>query len=302
MKIGSLVPIFDLKWLDMSLSNTNFPEHLFRFRSDDSEFFVEEIKQALASKIFLSDASKLNDPFDCRPLYQSSSRPEIIRALNETGYFRTLDRKRHQELLGTPLSRAEHRARYSKSRHKKLIVPLEVAAQKKTLRELPKKTKIACFSAKKDNLPMWAHYANDHKGVRLNYELELDKADPRRVLVPFEVEYQVDRPQVTTADMLRFTCRNHEVRRTLNPAFVMDALYLRKSIDWAYEQEWRVFSTDNGVPRYVSLNHLKLSGVTLGLRATPQTVETVKILCSDKVKVTKLAELDESFGFREIAA
>ncbi len=149
---------------------------------------------------------------------------------------------------------------------------------------------------------MWAHYANGHKGVRLNYELELDKADPIKAVVPFEVEYQAGRPKVSTVDMLRFTCRDRNVRRTLSPAFVMDALYLRKSIDWAYEQEWRVFSTDNGVPRYVRLNYLKLTGVTLGLQATPQTVVTVKKLCSDKVKVTKLVELDEAFGFKEISA
>lgn len=84
------------------------------------------------------------------------------------------------------------------------------------------------FSSKKDNLLMWAHYAQKFSGVVFCFtkhvfdrELKLHKVKYKRERVLFP--YNLNIPE----DQLRE--KNLELLST-------------KSIDWAYEQEWRVIS------------------------------------------------------------
>jgi len=91
--------------------------------------------------------------------------------------------------------------------------------------ELPKRvnasTGVLCFSGLKDNLLMWAHYADSHRGFVVEFDTEDE--DFRRLGELHEVLYRKDRPLfdvVKGPDM---------------------AIYLLKGLEWNYEKEFRIF-------------------------------------------------------------
>ena len=88
-----------------------------------------------------------------------------------------------------------------------------------------KKCGILSLSGNLYSLPMWAHYANNAKGIVIEYK-NLDKyfkVDETGVLNELnKVEYHKDRPSLT-----------------LDPSDLSE-IFFNKLIDWEYEKEYRV--------------------------------------------------------------
>ncbi|MBO4468676.1 MAG: DUF2971 domain-containing protein, partial [Clostridia bacterium] len=82
--------------------------------------------------------------------------------------------------------------------------------------------KIACFSETKASIPMWAYYANNHKGVCLEYDLsrlDSNNEDENELKKAFYKIYYSD-------------CRPTEGQK--------DSAFVVKGLQWAHEQEWRL--------------------------------------------------------------
>jgi len=77
-----------------------------------------------------------------------------------------------------------------------------------------------CFSPHWKNVTMWSHYADKHRGICLGFDVDESIVD--------DVEYSCDRPEID------FSKRPAE--SDLQP------LLFLKSTDWAYEQEYRVWT------------------------------------------------------------
>jgi hypothetical protein len=82
---------------------------------------------------------------------------------------------------------------------------------------------VLCFVERPDNLLMWAHYADAHKGVCL----EFDTSD-WLFQVAAKVNYSTAYPTVDTANQ--------------SPQGLASTIFLTKSVEWEYEQEWRIIS------------------------------------------------------------
>ena len=94
---------------------------------------------------------------------------------------------------------------------------------------------ICCLSAKCDSLPMWAHYANDHKGVCFvfnlsNYE-EMPNPNIKQGCFPFSI---VQKIEYRTKILGREEALNGQPYQH----------FFCKSEEWAYEQEWRALMMD----------------------------------------------------------
>ena len=99
--------------------------------------------------------------------------------------------------------------------------------------ETMENTGISCFSEIRDNILMWAHYANKHEGVCLGFRWQevlrclvaagLEAGIPR---IMKEVSYSNDFPiwEVAAEDIGKMN------------------LLATKASCWAYEQEWRIFA------------------------------------------------------------
>lgn len=114
-----------------------------------------------------------------------------------------------------------------------------VEFQEKTV----KKFRVACFTESPYSMLMWAHYANSHQGFCIEYEVP-SYVDPYIQMLHnlMPVIYSSKRAHIIEQ------C----VRSLQPPGLTADILWdiykyglLMKSIDWKYQNEWRLVSYDN---------------------------------------------------------
>lgn len=137
---------------------------------------------------------------------------------------------------------------------------------------------VYCLSAKKDSAVMWAHYANNWKGLCIEYGNcdrfaffeKLRAMHGKRVLVGALPMVYVDSPmrlegiQLATVD---------------DKSLLLRKLLSQKEQDWAYEREFCIFFVRPGlyqVPRSM------LSGVYLGYQMANRQKEKYKTLLSSR--------------------
>ena len=89
-------------------------------------------------------------------------------------------------------------------------------------------TKMACFTTKPLNLPMWNHYASCHKGFCLEYDTDKMTTFLKNKLYP--VLYVEKLPNLIDV-LLSEKARNF---------ILFDLIASQKLQDWSYEDEWRL--------------------------------------------------------------
>jgi len=85
-----------------------------------------------------------------------------------------------------------------------------------------------CFSEDKENILLWSHYADGHKGVCL----EFDTSSPMFSKVR-PVDYAIDFPLIDPMKMM-FGKEDEIIEESIKPLFT-------KYESWCYEKEWRLF-------------------------------------------------------------
>ena len=101
---------------------------------------------------------------------------------------------------------------------------------------------ILCFTEKKDNLLMWSHYANSHKGFVLEFfpnHIYFDRRQKVNQIAEHlkKVRYTIKRPE--------FVFFNDDLSKNQMMDNWIDNFIWVKSAHWEYEQEWRMLSTFN---------------------------------------------------------
>jgi hypothetical protein len=101
---------------------------------------------------------------------------------------------------------------------------------------------ILCFTEKHDNLLMWSHYANSHKGFVLEFFSEHDFFDQRKTENQLaghlkKVRYTTKRPE--------FIFYNDDSSQKQSMENWIQNFIWVKSAHWEYEQEWRILTILN---------------------------------------------------------
>lgn len=99
--------------------------------------------------------------------------------------------------------------------------------------ELMPKFRILCLSSVRDNLLMWSHYADSHKGAVLELQCLKDSAWLRAQ----PVTYQAAPPTWASIDEWAKILTGQQ---TLDLENAVTKYTCTKGLDWAYEKEWRV--------------------------------------------------------------
>ncbi len=135
----------------------------------------------------------------------------------------------------------------------------------KKLKELRKQFGVCCFSSIDDNLIMWSHYADNHKGILLKFDTaELNKAFERISLVTYtdkleEINYKATDTETLFTDLLT-----------------------KKSTHWESENEVRIITKKNG---HFGFPKSSLREIKFGLRCDLSQMHDIINLC-------------EKFGYR----
>lgn len=228
--------------IPIAVSRGMLPRYLYKYRSPG-----EGTKAMFsANTVWFANPHEFNDPFDCQITADTTNtRLELERFMLKTRpelQWRPSDLTALME-VGTEDPKAWHQM------------------VNDSIRSIVNTTGISCFSENFDNLLMWAHYATSHSGVCLKFDL---LADPSFFVTPVKVLYSADYPlynQVRGDDTL--------AEKLLNT----------KSIDWAYEQEWRIIKPDEqGACRF---SKQALVEVMFGCRAEENFINEIKSLAGN---------------------
>lgn len=144
-----------------------------------------------SNEMWLSNARNLNDPFDCAYLENKRTKS-------------TYDRNTESEL-----ALSEFRAQR--------IQDIESANKQSSVF-------VSCFSETNDSILMWSHYANDHKGICVGYNLH-------ELISRFNCYPVIYSNRVYVFD-------NNDSMNSMQSGALI------KAEKWKYEQEWRVFEID----------------------------------------------------------
>lgn len=235
-----------------------YPRHLYKFRDiprDKGEYEKERRKQfedmLLNNELYAATSEKFNDPFDAQADYRIEQRGEELRTLV---YNYLLHRGAPEDLARNIvtdelLAHPETVAAEMKVNHQKLLQQLGVC----------------CLSATPHEPLLWAHYAQNHYGVAVQYRPSLDP----QALQPHLVQYSATYPIIDNY----FDLQKRDIFSPL----------LRKSPSWAYEQEWRILRPDAPNQAF-QVRHEALTGVLLGMRISDVDRDYIRALAAEREK------------------
>lgn len=131
------------------VTDEQLPQYVFRMRTVNRYLFDSLIN----GEMWFSNPSDFNDPFDCdiNMQIQNSSQEKI------QNYFD----KYLVNHFGITELKGINKNRITREEFEKFI---NIVAKK-----VAKRKGVACFMSNCENLLMWAHYADSHKGISLIY-------------------------------------------------------------------------------------------------------------------------------------
>lgn len=230
------------------------PAFLYKYYSDINPLHFDAVKN---NTMWYSSAVNFNDAFDCDIFVDEPSIfQSILNTAKETNDFKK----------GSPLWRE------LKGRSIKATQQLQ-----QTFEVVKTGTGISCFSELDDSLLMWAHYANNHKGFCVEYELlEISK---QLQFTPVPVIYSEEK--IVVQSLFPESVQESVTEIVVNSLCT-------KSTDWSYEKEWRIIREDNACgdkwdkdKRGALLSMIKPTSIILGCESTHLFQQAVEEYCKE---------------------
>ena len=194
-------------------------------------------------KLYFSDPISFNDPWDCKPWFDY--RPMLedpIKRREMVEFFRLLV---SPEMLAHPYRQLYDNAILTDDEQLKS----EVEIYSRGLAEEIRKMRVYCLSTKPLSTLMWSHYAENHRGICLEFDKHNEVIEKARC-IRYRDTYPEWTPQAMVGDPL--------------------ALILSKAKEWCYEQEFRIIGSPTGGPiklvdgQFVPLPEGALTAIILG--------------------------------------
>ena len=207
----------------MNQKNITPPKFLYRYFSFsiDKDTYTKSIFEH--NELYFRNPNKFNDPFDCKPLLT------LERDWNQEEYIKfvmnnardskggDLDNEEKQWYKEEAINAFINLDRNQLSRKFNKIIKKGLA---KSINEI----RILCLSEKYNDILMWSHYADGHRGFVLQFDTEAllqnFKQRPQKVFYPPVESY----PSI----------------KDFNERDCTHMFLITKSSQWEYEEEWRI--------------------------------------------------------------
>ncbi len=140
--------------------------------------------------------------------------------------------------------------------------------------------RMTCFSTNILNILMWSHYAEDHKGIAIEFDVNriLHRCMDDDMSIGLQkVEYSSIKPKIKNLLLITDQERNKEMAKIAGT----------KSKDWSYEKEWRLIlinadyekAKTEGVTRDIRFYPNEIKGIYFGGKCEKNTIESIKDIC-----------------------
>lgn len=245
--------------------NITIPKSLFKYTK------IKYAKNILLDDLmYLPRIYELNDPYEGELLYNSE---KIIKKFVEENLDDFI-----KEILKNDNFKEHNREDVEKICELALInihAPRSLDELKKYIKNY---VNIICLSKTNKINSLWAHYADNHQGICIEYNI-LKNAPKIIKDFCFEIEY-VELSDDTNNIKEYFEENYLDLNLMIKPL-------LKKSKDWSYEEEWRIILHD----QVLSQNHenfysdkhyirfIKPTAVYMGFKISPQDEDLIKDIC-----------------------
>jgi len=213
------------------------PRRLYKYQSVTART-LENLK---LRTIWFSAPSAFNDPFDCAV-------DVVLKDLDEADLARAYEYLSSRAEIAKELESEMITDGRPNDRFRELIDSTVNNTFRPQIHQTRGRVGVACFSAKNDDLLMWGHYADGHRGFCLEFDASVQpfsKGEP--------VQYQNSNPEVNPLDVLDGCSTGQNI---------IEAMLRTKHTCWQYEQEWRLIHQQAGMA--YTYPYEALTGVYLG--------------------------------------
>src|SRR6218665_619880 len=211
------------------LKQQHFPKSFFKYR----KLTAQTIENIENKQIWLSKIGSLNDPFESSIQFDNDASLRLYFASDvfqkgfETKFGFALTARELDQIINSNQPYSTYlkvcglkNIVFNDSPEKQLSKAQRRGAE--IIDEINEHNRICCFSERNDSLLMWSHYADEHKGICIEYDLGSND-EIRPFLSP--IAYSDTIYKIKTFD-------------DLTPLQQIGAM-LTKCKDWEYEEEWR---------------------------------------------------------------
>ena len=218
---------------------------------------------------------KYNDPFDCRLKIRvdgTQEEWESYRRINDLNEEQLARIKKKNTIT------EENSGLHYKQLHKKAL----------------KNARISCFSTVFNNILMWSHYADSHKGICLIFESSPVPNEPNVKSLRFHKEDINNLTNPLDDNVLPILKVNYKAELPgtynfleLNSADI-EPFLITKAPDWQYESEWRILAPDDYLlrgdnPRYETE---QLKGLIFGMNCSKANIGKIKQIFRGQLEMT----------------
>ncbi|WP_324002258.1 DUF2971 domain-containing protein [Aeromonas dhakensis] len=198
-------------------------------------------------KFYYSCPLDFNDPFDCKP------RLKLAKNYKESHVYSKVRR----------VTGGKARDWFAKSH--RIEKAIQESIDNGVYYDILRSVCVLSLSRRSKSMLMWSHYADQYKGIVIELHrrkglTESDVENPLWNLVGFDVQYSTKRP-------INHIGKNDVDHKTL---------LLTKNIDWKYESESRVISTELKAGLHAYNRKDLLSSVIAGSHMSTENLETLK--------------------------
>jgi hypothetical protein len=245
------------------------PARLYKYHAL-THYTMDGLRQ---QKLWFGPPAGFNDPFDC-------AQPVVRARLGDDELQVVFDR-----CVSSPKApRRELEAQYIKAGrftdefHTMARSRLQVVLKERA--EVQRHQRgVTCFAESNTDLLMWAHYADGHRGVCLEFDTRSEFFAKTT-----QVAYSDDYPEIGAAEIF-----------DNDPTALLRIMIGTKSECWKYEREWRVAHMEAN--KLYGYGYGVLTGIYLGAMMRETDVPTIRrMFWNTQTKVHRMIRSDSSFS------
>ncbi len=236
----------------------SLPKYLYKYRRF-SEFTLKELTD---QEVYYSKPSALNDPLECKPVFNNDLRLDQLEKLTFEVLKLSVDPTTSRKRIGEYRYSASQWGPWDDGKEGQRdyednlmrVIEADVLASIGDIGVLS-------LADKWNSMLMWSHYANEHRGICLEFETTSHKcADLQKV------EYNSPRA-INLSEIYRWRVTH----KSDIAAFVKQKVIFTKADTWSYEGEWRTTSAPPGA----FAAPLMLKGIYFGARCDSSIITTI---------------------------
>lgn len=259
-------------------------KNLYKYRS----FGVNSLRELCESEVYFSDPKKFNDPLDCSPTLINDVNLSDLEKLCHRMIVNNHNKDKANRKLHNYRCLSTEYGDYKRDPEvQKYYAGMIVDEVKQQLDCLMKSRGILSLSKQWNSPLMWSHYADEHKGICIEYDISQAVCES-----PKMVDYMGDRG-ILISKVVDFVFNNSETSKEE----IEHKYFYTKAGQWDYEEEWRYVSNVQGTQSVP----FPLCGVYFGMRCEISVVSSiVKLLggTESKVKFYDTYANQDSFDLR----